>query len=168
MRVCIVPALPRGCERGLRSEAQWFHGCGSGTGRSIGSGTGAGISVGGFGSRAGSASGPPAAGGIVAGASGLVFPSLFEGYGMPVVEAMAARTPVLASSDPSIDEAAGGAAVRFDPGDAPRLAEALAKVLRSDSERSRLILAGMAFAETRHWAATGVAFAAALEQTLAV
>ena len=105
--------------------------------------------------------------GIVAGASVLVFPSLFEGYGMPVTEAMAAGTPGIASSDPSIDEAAGGAAMRFDPRDARALADALAKVLRSDGERRRLTAAGRAFAETRRWGASGLAFAEALDATLA-
>jgi glycosyltransferase involved in cell wall biosynthesis len=105
--------------------------------------------------------------GIVAGASVLVFPSLFEGYGMPVTEAMAAGMPVIASSDPSIDEAAGGAAVRFDPRDALALAESLSKVLRSDGERRRLTAAGRAFAETRRWSASGSAFAEAFETTLA-
>jgi glycosyltransferase involved in cell wall biosynthesis len=105
--------------------------------------------------------------GIVAGASLLVFPSLFEGYGMPVTEAMAAGTPVIASSDPSIDEAAGGAAMRFDPRDARALADALAKVLRSEGELRRLTAAGRAFAETRRWSASGSAFAEALETTLA-
>ena len=105
--------------------------------------------------------------GIVAGASALVFPSLFEGYGMPVTEAMAAGTPVIASSDPSIDEAAGGAAMRFDPRDARALADALAKVLRSDGELRRLTAAGRAFAETRRWGASGLAFVEALEATLA-
>ena len=105
--------------------------------------------------------------GIVAGASVLVFPSLFEGYGMPVTEAMAAGTPLLASSDASIDEAAGGAAMRFDPRDARALADALAKVLRSDGERRRLTAAGGAFAETRRWGASGLAFAEALDATLA-
>ena len=105
--------------------------------------------------------------GIVAGASVLVFPSLFEGYGMPVTEAMAAGTPGIASSDPSIDEAAGGAAMRFDPRDARALADALAKVLRSDGELRRLTAAGRAFAETRRWGASGLAFVEALEATLA-
>jgi glycosyltransferase involved in cell wall biosynthesis len=106
--------------------------------------------------------------GIVAGASVLVFPSLFEGYGMPVVEAMAAGTPVVASSAATIDEATGGAAVRFDPRDAQALAGALAKVLRSGAEQHRLVAAGRAFAETRRWEASGMAFADALETTLAV
>ena len=106
--------------------------------------------------------------GIVAGAAVLVFPSLFEGYGMPVVEAMAAGTPVVASSAASIDEATGGAAIRFDPRGAQALAGALAKVLRSDSEQHRLVAAGRAFAETRRWEASGTAFAEALETTLAV
>ena len=106
--------------------------------------------------------------GIVAGAAVLVFPSLFEGYGMPVVEALAAGTPVVASSAASIDEAIGGAAVRFDPRDAQALAGALAKVLRSDAEQHRLVAVGRAFAETRRWEASGMAFADALEPTLAV
>ena len=106
--------------------------------------------------------------GIVAGAAVLVFPSLFEGYGMPVVEAMAAGTPVVASSAASIDEATGGAALRFDPRDAQALAGALAKVLRADAEQHRLVAAGRAFAETRRWDASGMAFADALETTLAV
>ncbi len=105
--------------------------------------------------------------GIVAAATVLVFPSLFEGYGMPVVEAMAAGTPVIASSDPSIGEATGGAAVRSDPRDAAALADALAKLVRSESDQRRLIAAGRAFAETRRWSASGTAFADALERTLA-
>jgi glycosyltransferase involved in cell wall biosynthesis len=105
--------------------------------------------------------------GIVAAASVLVFPSLFEGYGMPVVEAMAAGTPVIASNDPSIDEATGGAAVRFDPRDAAALAKSLGKLVRSESDRGRLIAAGRAFGDTRRWSASGTAFADALERTLA-
>jgi glycosyltransferase involved in cell wall biosynthesis len=105
--------------------------------------------------------------GIVAAAKVFVFPSLFEGYGMPVVEAMAAGVPVLASNDPSIDEAAGGAAVRFDPSNPTELADALERLLGSNSTQQDLIRRGREHAVRCGWAASGEAFAVAIEQTLA-
>ena len=106
--------------------------------------------------------------GIVAGARVLAFPSLFEGYGMPVTEAMAAGVPVVASSAPSIDEACGGAAVRVCPTDAQAFADAIRGLLGSDHERRRLIDAGRAFSSTQRWGASGEAFAGALEHAPAV
>ena len=52
---------------------------------------------------------------LMRGAAVFVYPSLFEGFGMPIVEAMACGVPVVASSHPSMDEACGDAAVRVDP-----------------------------------------------------
>ena len=106
--------------------------------------------------------------GIVAGARLFVFPSLFEGYGMPIVEAMAAGVPVLASNDPSIDEASGDAALRFDPHDARALAAQCEMLLRSDSLGADLVARGQAYAESCRWSASGEAFAQAIEQTIAV
>jgi len=74
---------------------------------------------------------------------------------------------VIASSDPSIDEAAGGAAQRFDPHDSGALAAAMRGVLGAESACATLITAGRAFAQTRKWQAAGTAYAGAIEDTLA-
>ena len=102
--------------------------------------------------------------GIVAGASVLVFPSLFEGYGMPVAEALAAGTCVVASSDPSLDEAAGPGVTRFAPTDA----QGLARVIRSaiSSRPSRRTIDVGAHPTLRRWSQSGEDFAAGLEMTV--
>ena len=98
------------------------------------------------------------------GASALAYPSLFEGFAMPVVEAMASGTPVAASSHPSLDEAAGDAAVRGDPHSPQALASAIERTL---SERERLIPLGLEHARRFTWRATGEALLAGYERHLA-
>ncbi len=70
--------------------------------------------------------------GLVAGARAMVLPSRYEGFGMPVVEAMAAGTPVICSNRGALPEVSGGAALHFDADDVDALAEHLREVDGSD------------------------------------
>ena len=76
-------------------------------------------------------------------ASALVFPSRYEGFGLPVLEAMACGTPVVCSDIPALAELAGDAAVRVPPGEAGALAEAVRRVLEEPETAGRLSAAGL-------------------------
>jgi alpha-1,3-rhamnosyl/mannosyltransferase len=69
-----------------------------------------------------------------------VFPSLYEGFGLPVLEAMQSGVPVVCSDRASLPEVAGDAALLKGPDDLEGLAEAFLLVLDSDEYRERLIL----------------------------
>ena len=79
---------------------------------------------------------------LYAGAAAFAFPSRYEGFGLPVLEAMAHGTPVVASNAAAIPEAAGDAALYFTPGDADGLAQELARVLADGDLARRLAQAG--------------------------
>jgi alpha-1,3-rhamnosyl/mannosyltransferase len=79
------------------------------------------------------------------GAACLVLPSRYEGFGLPVLEAMACGTPVVATNDPAMREVGGDAAVYAEPAGLP---EAIRRVLAERDERSR---AGLARAELFSW-----------------
>ena len=80
-----------------------------------------------------------------------VFPSLYEGFGMPVLEAMACGAPVITSSTSALPEVAGEAAVLVNPGDADALSRAMAEVLEDRDRRERLRTLGLARAKSFTW-----------------
>jgi glycosyltransferase involved in cell wall biosynthesis len=94
------------------------------------------------------------------GASLLAYPSLLEGFGIPVVEAMACGTPVVTSTHPSLDDAAGDAAVRADAKSPEALASAIERAL---AEREELIPLGLGHASRFTWPACGEAVLAGYE-----
>jgi glycosyltransferase involved in cell wall biosynthesis len=89
--------------------------------------------------------------GLYAGATAFVFPSLYEGFGLPVVEAMAWGTPVITSSVSSLPEVAGDAAVLVDPYDVDGLARAMQRLLDDACLRDSLIAAGRQRARRFTW-----------------
>jgi glycosyltransferase involved in cell wall biosynthesis len=88
------------------------------------------------------------------GAEAFVYPSLFEGFGIPIVEAMASGVPAVVSSHPSMDEASGDAAVRVDPQDARAIAVGIE---RATEERETLIPRGREHSRRFTWGACGEA-----------
>ncbi len=93
---------------------------------------------------------------LLAGSSALVHPSLYEGFGFPVVEAMAAGVPVVAADDPAVAEVAGGAALLVPRGDEAALAEGIRRVLESEETAARLVDAGRARAAQLTWESTAI------------
>jgi glycosyltransferase involved in cell wall biosynthesis len=89
--------------------------------------------------------------GLYAGALALANPSLYEGFGLPCLEAMACGTPVAAADRAALPETCGGAALLADPRDARVFAEALLCAATDAAERARLIAAGRDHAARFSW-----------------
>src|SRR5207244_4567260 len=83
-----------------------------------------------------------------------VYPSLYEGFGLPPLEAMACGTPVVTSTAASLPEVVGDAALKVDPLDVEAVAMAIATIVRDPSLQSRLSAQGVQRAATFSWEAT--------------
>ena len=88
---------------------------------------------------------------LVAGARALVLPSFAEGFGLPVLEAQAAGTPVVCSDLPALRETAGDAAVFFDPHDVASMVAALTSLLSDEEKRDLLRKRGGERAKAFSW-----------------
>jgi glycosyltransferase involved in cell wall biosynthesis len=85
------------------------------------------------------------------GADLFIFPSLYEGFGLPVLEAMSCGTPVISSNRSSIPEIVGSAGILIDPTDTRELAESIVFLLKNKEERNRLSQLGIEQAAKFSW-----------------
>jgi alpha-1,3-rhamnosyl/mannosyltransferase len=98
---------------------------------------------------------------LVSAARAMVFPSKYEGFGLPIVEAMASATPVITTNYGAMSEVAGGAAKLVSGTDEEELAQALCDIISDDEKFQSLQTAGIARAKHFSWQACA-------EQTLKV
>ena len=87
-------------------------------------------------------------------AAALVYPSLYEGFGLPLIEAMASGTPVIASHAASLPEVVGNGGILLDPLDVAGWTNAIVQVVNDESCRARLRAAGLARAAEFTWTRT--------------
>ncbi|HEY2972208.1 MAG TPA: glycosyltransferase family 1 protein [Pyrinomonadaceae bacterium] len=83
-----------------------------------------------------------------------IYPSIYEGFGLPPLEAMACGAPVIASRTPALEETTGGAALLFDPQNADELAQKILELLADENARRKLSTAGQQRAAEFSWANT--------------
>jgi glycosyltransferase involved in cell wall biosynthesis len=89
--------------------------------------------------------------GLTAGATAFIYPSLYEGFGFPVAQAMAAGVPVITSNNSCLPEIAGEAALLVDPRSPAEIRSALEKLLTTPALREQLRSAGRARAQQYRW-----------------
>ncbi len=105
--------------------------------------------------------------GLYALAAVVAFPSLYEGFGLPVLEAMARGVPVVTSGRSSLPEVAGDAALLVDPTSSAEIAAALERVLADDALRKRMRSDGLAQAARFSWDRTAELTLASYRRALA-
>ena len=92
---------------------------------------------------------------LMCGATAFVFPSLYEGFGMPPLEAMACGTPVIASNTTSLPEVVGNAGILVDPLSEVELCQAMKTLLEDEKYRNRLRVLGLERAKEYTWENSG-------------
>jgi glycosyltransferase involved in cell wall biosynthesis len=105
--------------------------------------------------------------GLYQAAACVVFPSLYEGFGLPVLEAMARGVPVACSTSSSLPEVAGDAALLFDPESVNAIRDAIERLLGDERLATRLRKAGLERAATYTWERTAELTAACYRRALA-
>ncbi len=103
---------------------------------------------------------------IISGAIALVFPTLWEGFGLPALEAMACGTPVITSNLASLPEITGDAAILLDPYNTAAITSAMSDLGRDAQMRSQLSQLGLQQAQKFSWEKTGVATKEVFKQYL--
>ena len=88
---------------------------------------------------------------VTAAAYAIVYPSYFEGFGLPILEAMQCEVPVITSNTSSMPEIGGAAALYADPSDADAIAKHMLNLYRNETHRSQLIEAGKIQASKFNW-----------------
>lgn len=104
---------------------------------------------------------------LYSGAEAFIYPSLYEGFGMPVLEAMSCGTPVICSRSTSLPEVAGDAALLVDPCDVECIADAISRLLTDAELRRAIRTRGLERARKFSWDQAAVATAEVLRQTAA-
>jgi glycosyltransferase involved in cell wall biosynthesis len=103
---------------------------------------------------------------LVSGASALLFPSLYEGFGFPALEAQACGTPVLAANSSSLPEVVGDAAILVDPLNTAAITAAIQKLANDSALRQQLAQKGFENVKKFTWRETAVHVLHTLETCL--
>jgi len=100
---------------------------------------------------------------LLSGALGLVFPSLYEGFGLPVLEAMTCGVPVLTSNVSSLPEVAGEAAILVDPTSTQQIAQGIGRLITDTDLRQKLVAQGYQQVEQFSWTSAALQLWAVFE-----